>query len=142
MAALCGLALANVFGQRETTTRADSSTASLTVDSPDHLRGGLMFTSNYVIAAHSTIHDARLVLAPGWWNGMTLNAEAPQASSDASNAHGVIFDYGQLNAGDTTPIWISWQVNPTTFGYRDTTVWLYDGSQLLVTLPRSVVVFP
>jgi hypothetical protein len=142
MGAFCVLALLNTFGQVATVNRAEGPVASLTVDSPVRLRGGLIFTSVITLVTHQPVQDAKVVLSRGWFDGMTLNAAAPQSSQEASNAQGGVFDYGQLDAGATMPIWISWQTNPTTVGGRDEDVEVFDGSKPLVTVHRSVVVFP
>lgn len=142
MAAFCALGLANVFGQVASVSRAGGTAASLTVDSPLRLRGGLIFTSVITVDAHRQIQDARLVLSPGWFSGMTLNALSPQSSQDSSTAQGTVFDYGQVDAGVTMPVWISWQTNPTTVGARDQDVLLYDGPTLITAVHRQVVVFP
>jgi hypothetical protein len=139
---LCVAALANVFGQRQTTTTLSSGAATLTVDTPQRLRSGLIFTSRYTVVPRRKLQDMRLVLAPDWWRGMTLNAEAPQPSSEDSNSTGVILDYGQIDAGDTMNVWISWQTNPTTYGARDETVYLYDGTTQLIRMPLNLVIFP
>jgi hypothetical protein len=141
IAVMCGLALANTFGQQPVVTTMSASAASMTVDSPERLRGGLVFTSEITVAAHSDVHDAQILLSPGWWQGMTLNAVAPQASNESSDQRGVTFDYGELKPGDTLHIWISWQTNPTTVGTRDQDVVLSDGSQPIVTMRRSFTVF-
>jgi hypothetical protein len=142
MTVFAALALANTFGQVSSVAEAGTSQASLTVDSPARLRSGLMFTSVITIVAHQQIQDARLLLTPGWFNGMTLNAFAPQSSQSTSNALGTVLDFGQVDAGATMPVWISWQTNPTTLGGRDADVRLYDGQKLLLTVHRSVFVFP
>ncbi len=142
LVAFCCLALANTFGQVSSVNSAEAPKASLRVDSPQRLRGGLIFTSVITVATHQQLQDARLVLSPGWFDGMTLNALAPQSSQDSSNAQGVMFDYGQIDANVTTPIWISWQANPTTVGKRVENVELYDGPTLIAAVHRDVVVFP
>jgi len=142
MAAFCSLGLANVFGQVSSLSRAGAPSASLSVDSPLRLRGGLIFTSVITVQAHRQLQDARLVLTPGWFSGMTLNAMAPQSSQDSSNDRGTAFDYGRLDAGSSMPVWISWQTNPTTVGARDQDVLLYDGPTLIAAVHRQVVVFP
>jgi hypothetical protein len=142
LAVFCLLALLNTFGQVSAVRSADSPAASLTVDSPERLRGGLIFTTVITVVAHQQIKDARLVLSPGWFNGMTLNAAAPQSSQESSSEQGGIFDYGQLDAGSTTPIWISWQANPTTAGGRSQDVQIFDGDKPVVGVHRSVFVFP
>jgi hypothetical protein len=39
-------------------------------------------------------------------------------------------------------VWISWQTNPTTFGRRSQDVALYDGGTELMTVHRTLTVFP
>lgn len=142
MLAFCILALLDTFGQAARSVTTDSPAASLSVDSPDRLRGGLIFTSVITVVAHQKLQDARLVLSPGWFNGMTLNAQAPQSNQQSSDAGGASFDYGPLDAGTAMPVWISWQANPTTAGPRDQDVVVMDGDRTVVALHRRVVVFP
>jgi hypothetical protein len=142
IAVFCLLALLNTFGQVSAVTTADAPAASLRVDSPLRLRGGVIFTSVLTLYPHRKLDDAKLRLAPGWFDGMTLNAEAPQAQQESSDASGVTLDLGQLDAGATTPVWISWQTNPTTVGAREQDVTVFDGQQPILTVHRSVVVFP
>lgn len=142
LAAFCALGLANVFGQVASQDSAGAARASLTVDSPLRLRGGDIFTSIITVQAHQQLQDAKLLLSPGWFSGMTLNALAPQSSQDSATEQGVSFDYGQVDAGQTMPVYISWQTNPNTVGSRDQDVALYDGSTLITVVRRQVVVFP
>jgi hypothetical protein len=37
---------------------------------------------------------------------------------------------------------MSFQVNPTNVGRRPNTVWFYDGERLLLTVHRTITVFP
>jgi hypothetical protein len=142
LAAACVLALLNVFGQRATLSRTDGSAASLSVQSPDRLRGGLVYTSQITVTAHQRIGDLRVFLSSGWFRGMTFNGAVPQANNQSSTAQGVVFDYGSLDAGEQFPIWISWQTNPVTVGSRSQDVVVYDGANTLVTMHRPVFVFP
>ena len=142
MTAFCVLALFNVFGQVAHVDHADAPGASLTVESPERLRGGDIYTSVITVAAHQPIQDAKVVMSPGWFSGFTLNAQAPQSNQQASTPAGGVFDYGQLDAGATMPIWVSWQVNPTTVGEKDQDVEIFDGSKPIVSVHRSVYIFP
>jgi hypothetical protein len=142
MFTLCLLALLNVFGQVATMTSVDSPQVSLSVNSPERLRGGLLYTSDYTISTHQPVQDLRMVLAPGWFSGVTFNGSAPQAQQETSDGSGTTFDYGQTPAGQSMTIYISWQMNPTTVGSRNQDVWLYDGQKLLLTMHRTAVVFP
>jgi hypothetical protein len=142
MSAFVILGLFDVFGQASSVATAAAPAASLSVDSPTRLRGGLIFTSVITLVTRQQLHDARLVLSPDWFNGMTLNAAAPQSSQESSDARGATWDYGQIDAGVITPIWISWQTNPTTVGSRREDVLLYDGPTLILAVHRTVVIFP
>jgi hypothetical protein len=143
LAAICLLALLlDAFGQRSTLTRVDASAASLTVDSPERLRGGLVFTSQITVIAHQKLGDAQVQLSSGWFRGMTFNGVVPQPNSMSSSGDTVTLDYGPLDAGQSMPFWISWQTNPTTLGARGEKVSVSDGSNQLVTIQRSLVVFP
>ncbi|MFN2583048.1 MAG: hypothetical protein ABR498_09950 [Candidatus Dormibacteria bacterium] len=141
MGALCLFGLINAFGQQPVITTLSNPTASLTVESPERLRGGLVFTTAITVVAHADVHDAQLLLSKGWWDGMTLNAVAPQSNMETSDARGITFDYGELQPGDTLHVWISWQVNATTVGNRDQNVVLSDGSQQVIAMPRSYTIF-
>ena len=142
LAVMCLLGVLNLFGQRSTLTRVDASAASLTVDSPERLRGGLVFTSEITVIAHEKLGDAQVQLSSGWFRGMTFNGVVPQPSSMSSSGDTVTLDYGPLDAGQSMPFWISWQTNPTTLGARSETVSVSDGPSQLVSMQRSLLVFP
>ena len=142
VAAVPILGLLNIFGQRAAVTTADSAAASLSADSPARVRGGLIFTTKLVITAHGQLNDARLFLARGWFQGMTYNAIAPQPSTQESTGDWVIFDFGRIPARQSVPIWISWQTNPTNVGRHTADLRLYDGSTHVLTLHRTITIFP
>jgi hypothetical protein len=142
LALLCGVGLLNGFGQRTTVSRADGAAASISVSSPERVRGGLVFTSEYVVVAHQKLGDARVKLASGWFHGMTFNGVAPQPSNQASGEDGVTFDYGPVDAGQSMPFWISWQADPTTLGFQSQDVVLSDGATQLLSIHRTLLVFP
>lgn len=135
------VALVGVFGQRTVITSANSPRASLTVDSPAHVRGGLMFTTEITIHARSALHDMQVHLDQGWFEGMIFNGIAPQPSNEGSEDGKVVYDYGSVDA-TTFTIWISWQANPTTVGSHPQNMALYDGDVRLATVQRDLTVFP
>jgi hypothetical protein len=69
IAAVPILGLLNVFGQRTTVDSAHGPAASLLVNSPVHVRGGLIFTTEIVITPRQQLQDARLYLDDGWLAG-------------------------------------------------------------------------
>jgi hypothetical protein len=144
--ALLGLlilaALLNVFGQRSATSTASSSVAGLTVKAPERLRGGLIFEGRFEITAHEPIVHPRLVLAPGWTEGMTLNASEPTPSDETSRGDHLILEFARIPAGETMTYWTQWSVNPVNVAHRSQDVTLYDGSQRLAMVHRQVTIFP
>src|SRR5436309_14483225 len=99
MLAVIGLALANVFGQRPSTTTAQAAAASLSVSSPSRLRGGLLFTSRFTVFARRELARPVLVLDPGWFQQMTLNAIAPNPSQESTRNGAVSFTFDRLSPG-------------------------------------------
>jgi hypothetical protein len=142
IAAVPVLGLLNVFGQRASVDSSQSPAASLLVNSPAHLRGGLVFTTEIVITAHEPLHDARLFLDSGWFEGMTTNGIAPQPSTESAQGRWQVWDFGPIPAGTAYRVWISWQANPTNVGRHSQSVALYNGGTRLMTIHRAVMVYP
>lgn len=140
--ALVILGLANVFGQRMTTTSARAAAATLSVSAPTHARSGLIYAARFRIDAVSDLKNATLVLDPGWADGFTVNGQAPQPLSQGSDDGRLNFGFGHIPAGNHLTFWLSLQVNPTTIGHHSESVRLYDGKQLLAVVHRSLFVFP
>src|SRR3954469_18546462 len=131
LSALVVLALFDVFGQRTSTaTSAMPGRATLSVDAPKRLRGGLLYQVRFSVVAHSTIDQPRLVLSREWFDGMQLNTSEPAALGEDSRQGAVTFTYGGLAAGDRLDVFTQWQVNPTSkLGSRHPDVELDDGSR-------------
>jgi hypothetical protein len=140
--ALVVLALLNVFGQRMVTARASSSRATLSVSAPERARSGLIYAARFRIRALKDVQKATLVLDQGWADGYTVNGQAPQPLTQGSSDGRLVYGLGHIPAGHTLAFWLSLQVNPTTLGRHRQSVRLYNGTQLLATVRRSVVIFP
>jgi hypothetical protein len=136
------LALFNVFGQSATVASASSSVAKLSVRSPTHARGGLLYEARFTIEAHRDIKNATVDLGGGWANGLTFNAIEPQPSQESSQHGELALQLGSLSAGDTFVLHLYYQVNPTTTGSRKQQVALLDGDTPLVSLTRHLTVYP
>src|SRR5437588_8897793 len=80
VAALPVLGLINFFGQHPVVSRASGPDASLKVSAPDRLRGGLIYQVRFDIRARKQLAHPTLILDRGWFESMTLNALAPDAS--------------------------------------------------------------
>jgi hypothetical protein len=142
IAAVPVLGLLNVFGQHATPITYRSAAASLVINSPARVRGGLVFTTEIVITPRRQLHDARLYLDNGWFEAMSLNGVAPQPSAESAQGHWQVWDFGKIPAATVFHVWISWQTNPTNIGRHSQAVALYDGGTLLMTAQRTLTVFP
>lgn len=138
----CLAGLANAFGQRPRTDTAETAVARLDVYSPPRLRSGLYFESRFHIHAREEIEEATLVLDPGWLEGMTLNTLEPAPIGEASRDGRIALELGRIPSGSEHIFFLHFQVNPTNVGRREQDVELYDGEERLLTIDRSVTVFP
>jgi hypothetical protein len=136
------LALANTFGQHQSALSATSTAATLTVNAPSRLRGGLLYTVSFAIRAHSDLKKATLVLDPGWIDGMQVNSINPQPVDEGSRNGRVVLVLGHIAAGQRVEYWIEFQVNPTTVGTRTQNVELDDGGKRILTERRKLTVYP
>jgi hypothetical protein len=136
------LALVNVFGQHQSAVATTASAATLTVNAPSRVRGGLLYTASFAVRAHSDLKKATLVLDPGWIDGMQVNSINPQPVDEASREGRIVLDLGHVPAGQLVEYWIEFQVNPTTFGSRSQNVELDDGGTKIVTARRTLTIFP
>jgi hypothetical protein len=135
-------ALLDLFGQRTATTHAAGASGSLTVASPDRLRGGLMFTTRFTIDARTRIAHPKLVLDSGWLAGMQVNSIVPQPADETSVDGRTVFTFAALPAGGRQDYFVGFQVDPTTLGRQHQTTRLLDGKRLLATVRRTLTVLP
>jgi hypothetical protein len=136
------LALFNVFGQRPATSKASAARASLSVYAPTHLRGGLLYMARFRITAHSGLKRAILILSSGWAEGITINTIEPTPISEGSANGKLTLELGHIPAGKSYVLYMDFQVNPTNVGHRAQDVTLADGSTVLLSMHRTVTVFP
>jgi hypothetical protein len=136
------LGLANVFGQRPLTSRAATPAAVVSVYSPSHVRGGLLYTTRFHVTARADLRKAELVLSPGWFEGMQVNSMVPQPVSSGSDDGSLVLDLGHIAKGGSYILWIQFQVNPTNVGRRTQDVELLDGSHPLMHIHRTITIFP
>jgi hypothetical protein len=134
--------LVNAFGQHPQTQAATGPQASLTVYAPQRVRSGDMFTARIRIDARSELKQATLIIDRGWFEGMTFNGSAPQASDETSTNGRPTFEFGDVPAGGTFIAYLSFQVNPTTAGRRSASVELADGSRRIAVVHRTLTVWP
>ncbi|HST13877.1 MAG TPA: hypothetical protein VLJ44_03370 [Gaiellaceae bacterium] len=137
------LGLLNVFGQRPVTASADAPAASLKLNAPDHLRGGLLFSARFHITAHHDVKDAVLVLDQGWAEGMAINTIEPSPIGQASRGGKISLDLGHIPAGHAYVLYMQFQANATNLAWRRPAgVTLLDGSMRLLHIDRRVTIYP
>jgi hypothetical protein len=136
------LALADVFGQRPSTSHAEADAATLSVTAPSAVRGGLLFQARITTEAHSELKNATLVLNQAWLNGLTVNTIEPSPLNEASRDGNLALELGHLPAGSKHVLYLEYQVNPTTVGSRTLKLELQDGETPVTSLTRRLRIFP
>jgi hypothetical protein len=143
LAAVSILGLADVFGQRPTTIRADVPKATISLYAPTAIRGGDFMEARFHITAKQDVKQARLLLDPGWAEGMSMNTVEPSPVGEASANGRLSFDLGHIPAGGSFILFLQFQVNPTNVAWhRAQNVELLDGNQVIARLHRTINVFP
>jgi hypothetical protein len=141
--AACLAGLANAFGQRPSETSTGTARARLDVTAPERVRGGLLYETRFTIHGLSELKDARLVLAKGWSEGLTINTIEPSPVGEASDDGRLSLDLGHVPRGGRHILYVQYQVNPTTVELgKSQDVELWDGDVHLLTQHRALTVFP
>jgi hypothetical protein len=135
-------ALLDIFGQRTVVSTDSTPAARLTLLAPSSGRGGLMYTAQFRINAHTELRHAMLVLAPGWADQYTVNGSSPQPSSENSQNGKIAFSLGDIPQGHLYTEFVSLQINPINVGNQVQTVWLYDGSRQVAVIHHSIMIWP
>ena len=136
------LALFNVFGQRTQRTEAQTPAAALTISTPGHMRGGLIYQTKINVVARQRLAQPKIVLDRGFFDGLTVNTIEPQASQELNRDGRVVLEYGAIAAGEQLTVWIQYQVNPTTVGSRTQRFELDDGQRPVTQITRHFTSFP
>jgi hypothetical protein len=132
----------NAFGQRPQTTSVAGPAAQLSVYAPMRVRGGLYYEARFHVRANRDLKNATLVLDSGWAEGITINTVEPSPVGEASENGKLVFELGHVPANQTYLFFMQMQVNPTNVGHRDQNVELRDGDEHIVTVERTITVFP
>lgn len=132
----------NAFGQRPQTTNAAGPAAQLSVYAPMRVRGGLFYEARFHIRANRDVKNATLVLDTGWAEGITINTVEPGPDGEASEDGRLVFELGHVPANHSHLFFLQVQVNPTNVGHRSQNVELRDGDEHIVTIERTITIFP
>jgi hypothetical protein len=136
------LAATGAIGQPTKTLSGGGVGASLQVKVPDVLRGGLLWRARISVRAELGMKHPRLVLGPGFVEGMQLNTVEPAPESEAGRGPRVVLSYAELKAGDELVVYLQLQVNPTTIGSQDMSVELDDETELVARVAHTTRVLP
>lgn len=137
------LGLANVFGQRPSTSSAATSAAELTLYAPERLRGGLLFSARFHVHARQELRNAVLVLEPGWLEGMAVNTIEPSPVGEASSDGRLTLQLGHIPKGSSYALYMQFQVNPTNLAWRrNADVLLEDGSRPILRIHHHYTIYP
>jgi hypothetical protein len=136
------VALANVVGQRPKTSHVIGTRATLVVDAPHRIRGGLFYQGRIEVTARHRIAHPRLLLGQGWSEQQQINTIEPNPMQEKSVDGRVELQYDSIDAGDRLVVWLQLEANPVGAGRRDQSVTLLDGDQLVAYASRKIVQFP
>jgi hypothetical protein len=136
------VALTGAIGQRAATTRAAGPQATIVVRAPKTVRGGLFFQSRVTITVTGRIQHPRLVLDPGWLEGMQVNSIEPAAQDESSRNGRLVLAYSTLKPGDHVVLWLQFQVNPTNVGHRSYRLELDDDTRRIARVDRTLTILP
>jgi hypothetical protein len=140
---VAALGLANVFGQRPSSIRADGPWATISLYAPTAVRGGDLWEARFHITAKRDLKKVILKLDPGWGEGMSMNTIEPSPLGQASDNGRFSFELGHIAKGKSFILFMQFQVNPTNVAWhRPQNVELDDGNQLIARLQRTITVFP
>jgi len=137
------LGLANVFGQRPATVRAEAAAATFSLYAPTAIRGGDFMEARFHITARRDLKKAIIKLDPGWAEGMSINTIEPSPVGEASDDGRLSFELGHIPEGRAFILFMQFQVNPTNVAWhRPQNVELDDGDKVVARLHRTITVFP
>jgi len=136
------VAATGAIGQPTGTWRAAGAAARLQVELPDTLRGGLLWRARIVVRATRAIGHPRIILGPGFAEGMQLNTIQPAPVSEAGRGPRIVLTYAGLKAGEELVVYLQLQANPTTVGAQDTSVELDDQADPIVRIAHTTTVLP
>ena len=136
------LGLLNRYGQRPSTSVARGPAATMRLNAPERIRGGLFFQSRLEIRAQQAIDHPRIVLQEGWVEGMQVNSIEPAPVGEATRNGRVVLSYDALKPGDVLRVWFQFEVNPTNVGRRSYGVELDDAEQPIVRLAPTLTALP
>lgn len=134
--------LLGAIGQESSDSRTATAGATLHLDAPRVIRGGLLVQARIEVRARQAIDQPTLLLSDGWIDGVQVNTIEPQPANESSQDGRVALSYDKLDAGGRLVVWFQFQVDPTAVGRRDMSVSLLDGDRLVARVDRHQTILP
>ena len=143
LVALAAAALADCFGQRPSVDAAVTPAATLRVQAPDALRGGLMFQARFLRSSRASIPVA-LASSSTLAGSRTCRSTRPRLSRRETSEGGNIGGarVSTAPAGQDVDGVHPVQGEPMTVGRQTQDVILRDGGRRIAAVERSLTVFP
>jgi hypothetical protein len=142
LTALMVVALADFFGQHQSSSTAVAPAATLMLTAPRAVRGGLLFQARVDVIARQGLKFPSLLLDNGWLEGMQVNSIEPQPPNEAMLAGRLQLGYDAIPAGQRLRVYFEFQVNPTNFGRHPYGIVLADGNKPVGRVQRTMTVLP
>jgi hypothetical protein len=142
LAALVVVALIGLIGQRQSTSSAAASSATMRLTAPKTVRGGIFFQARVEIIAHDDLKFPSLVLDDGWLDGIQINSVTPQPPNENALNGRAQLGYGELPASHRLVVWFEFEVNPTNVARHSFGIQLLDGNKPVARIERTIRVLP
>lgn len=134
--------LLNLVGQRTTITTVDTPAATVRVEAPETVRGGLFFQTRIDIDVKRGFEAPRLIFDRGVFEGMQVSSIEPAAESESSRDGRVELSYPEVIAGERLTVWLQFQVDPTATGSHGYDIQLDEGTREVARVDRDLRVLP
>ena len=73
---------------------------------------------------------------------MQMNTIEPSPANQTSRDGNLLFGLGPIKKGQVFRLFMQFQINPTNVGHRSANVTLLDGTTTLLSLKRTLTVWP
>lgn len=142
LVAFVAAALLGAFGQVPTSSEARGEAATLTLNAPTSVRGGLFYQASFEIHARQPIGAPVIRLDRGWFEATTINTIEPEPAGTTSDEHHFMLRYPPLAPGRTLVVYLNLEANPTNVGVHDADVTLLDANRPIATIDRTQIDWP
>ena len=130
------------FAGREGTLSASAGGIRLEWHAPTVIRNGEFLEMRITLTSAEPIERPVLGIDASLWEDFTVNTFIPAAVDESSEAGEFRFEFASMDAGASLLVKIDAQINPDRLGGNAGTVTIYDGEEVLISLPVQIEVLP